>query len=235
MFSTHQANVQTSHYAREKETIMKRVSLKAKVPALCVLGALSATFLLSPLAAFAGCGAGPAAEPLNTLKMKSVEKFSECSNRPLSTTQAPNEAGAQWLDEEVKPPTTQSAKATVGNGVTTAAPAAPPPPPAAPKPLTPEQLKAITFLSGSASCSFTAVDKGAKVNLSNGDVFLATLSSAKVSNQPVFGMLIGGKLVLFTSDKAGNRFTSLVQNPKVKLPNITLNKTTAPAAPVAPK
>jgi hypothetical protein len=227
MLSTHQANAQTSHYAREKETIMKRVSLKAKVPALCVLGALSATFLLSPLAAFAGCGGGAAAEPLNTLKMKSVEKFSECSNRPLSTTQAPNEAGAQWLDEDPKPATTQSAKATVGNGITTAAPAAP----AAPKPLTPEQLKAITFLSGSASCSFTAIDKGAKVNLNNGDVFLATLSSAKVANQPVFGMLIGGKLVLFTSDKAGNRFASLVQNPKVKLPNITINKTTAPVAP----
>src|SRR5262249_191915 len=97
MLSTHQADAQTSHMAREKEIIMKRVSLTAKVPGLCVLGALGATFLLSPLSAFAGCGGNQqAAAPVASIK--SVEAFSQCSTRPLSTTQASKLAAEGWAD-----------------------------------------------------------------------------------------------------------------------------------------
>lgn len=198
--------------AREKETtIMKHVSLKAKLPSMCVLGALGVTFLLSPLGAFAKCGGGGgggngAAAAAPVASIKSVEAFSSCSTRPISSTQASKLAADGWADSTTK----NGAKATVGTGTgtTTTAPV-----------LTPAQLKSISFLAGNASCSFSSVDPAVKVNLNNGDMFLAVLGNGAKSNQPVFGMVVGGKVVLFTADQNGNHFANLLQSPKIQIDN----------------
>lgn len=191
---------------------MKRVSLKANVPSLCVLGALGVTFLLSPLGAFAKCGGGQqqqAAAPVASIK--STEKFSECSTRPISPTQASKLAADGWTDSKSK----NGSKATVGSGPsTTTAPA--------PAPLTPKQLQNIGFMAGNASCSFTPVDSAStsKVNLQNGDLFLAVLGN---DNQPVVGMIVGGKPVFFTGNGT-QHFVSLAQNPRVQLDNATIGQ-----------
>lgn len=187
---------------------MKRVSLKSKVPSLCVLGALGVTFLLSPLGAFAACSKQQqAAAPVASIK--STEKFSECSTRPISPTQASKLAADGWTDSKSK----NGSKATVGNTGATTAPA--------PAPLTPAQLKSISFMAGNASCSFTSVDAGSKVNLKNGDMFLAVVGT---DNQPVFGMVVGGKLVFFTGDQNGQHFANLVQSPRVQIDNATVGQ-----------
>lgn len=189
---------------------MKRVSLKSKVPSLCVLGALGVTFVLSPLGAFAKCGGGQQQQQAAPVaSIKSTEKFSECSTRPISAANASKLAADGWSSNTTK----NGAKATVGD--TTTAPA--------PAPLTPKQLQNISFMAGNASCSFTPVDptSTSKVNLQNGDMFLAVLGS---DNQPVFGMVVGGKLVFFTGNQNGQHFANVVQNPRVQIDNATVGQ-----------
>jgi hypothetical protein len=219
MFSTHQADAQTSHMTREKEIIMKRVSLTAKVPGLCVLGALGATFLLSPLGAFAGCG-NQQQQAAPVASIKSVEAFSQCSTRPLSTTAATKFASEGWGTGANDVPKATVKQATAGD---------PAPAPAPAPALTPEQIKSLSFLVGNASCSFATVDPGTKATLANGDIFLAQISTKGKPNQPVFGMIVGGKVVLFTADQNGTHFANLQQGARVTLGNAVIGKAPLPA------
>jgi hypothetical protein len=212
--------------AREKETtIMKRVSLMTKVPGLCVLGALGITFALSPLGAFAACGNNN--QQKQVASIKSVEAFSSCSQRPISATQASKLAADGWATTATS---ANASKATVGDGATTA------PAPAA---LTPAQLKNVSFLAGNASCSFSSVDPAAKTNLNDGDLFLGLLSSSnqggnngnqggnnsnQAASKPIFGMIVNGRIVLFTGNQNGQHFANVEQNPNIKLGNATINQ-----------
>src|SRR5690348_16176999 len=82
----------------KRRLIMKRVSLKSKVPSLCVLGALGVTFVLSPLGAFAKCGGNQQQAAVPVASIKSLEAFSQCSTRPISPAQASKLAAEGWTD-----------------------------------------------------------------------------------------------------------------------------------------
>jgi hypothetical protein len=225
MFSSHQAR---SHYVREKETIMKHVSLNkikpsmiTKVPGLFILGLLAVAFLVFPLAAFAGCGGGQAAAQAGTVQSVMSLFGKPCGGTPLSTQQA-SQLAASWVD-----PTKAAANknATIGNNpaqasATTTKPSADPNTSS-----TGSRIGGIQFLGAIARCSFVTVKDGQKATLQNGDVALVSITKKDGTVTPLVGEIVNGKLVLLSGNGNGQHAVKLVSNGvNVKLGNATISQ-----------
>jgi hypothetical protein len=205
---------------REKETIMKHVSLNkikpsmlTKVPGLFILGLLAVAFLLFPLAAFAGCGQQAAAQAgLIQSRMSLFGKA--CGGTPLSTQQA-SLLAASWAD-----PTkgATSKNATIDNK-----PAQPQPQPGSTTPAS-SRLTGLSLLGAIARCSFVTVPDGQKVSLANGDLVLVSVTQKDKTITPIVGEVVGGKLVALTGDGQGQHAVKIANNANIKLSNGTLPK-----------
>jgi len=195
---------------REKETIMKHVSLSkvrlsevTKVPGLFILGIFAIAFLLFPLAAFAGCGGAPVAQQAGFIQSKESLFGKSCGGTPLSTQQATLLASS-WASP--------TKNATVSSGAV-------PKPVANPNAPANSRLVGLSLLGAIARCTFVTVKSGQKVNLANGDLVLVSLTAKDGSQTAILGEIVGGKLVALSGDGQGNHAVKLANNPNVQLTN----------------
>jgi hypothetical protein len=210
MFSSHQAH---SHYVREKETIMKHVSLSkikpsmvTKVPGMLILGLLAIAFLLFPLAAFAGCGKPAAAAQAGFIQSKESLFGKSCGGTPLSPAQA-SLLAASWAD----PNKAINKNATIGS--------TPPKTTTTTTTTTSGRLAGLSLLGAIARCTFVTVKSGENVTLQNGDLVLVSLANKDGTDTALLGEIVNNKLVLLSGDGQGNHAVKIANNPNIKLVN----------------